>query len=262
MLPEFFESKIAWQVGETYSPELMRRTTNALENSGLFSSIHISHAEQAGEEGTLPMQICIKEAKHRHRLGLGYATDLGPGATAEWEHRNMRGMGERLSLVDVWAIKQEGFIRYVQPDFGVQGQDLIWKLELDREITKGFNEYSASASVIVERQWTDHLRTSWGGMFTLLRNTNSNNNRDFNLCKLPLQLLWNRANSLLDPTQGWTLHLKTTPALQTLAPVFAYTTHGATVTSYYPLDAEHRVVLAGKAAFGSIWGASKQSIPP
>jgi translocation and assembly module TamA len=264
VLPEFFNRKIAWQPGERYSPDLVDRTLNALEGSGLFSSIHLSHEETLEEDGTLTMQINVKEAKHRSLgFGIGYATDLGPGVNAEWEHRNMRGMGEKLSLVaNIWAIKQEGFIRYIQPDFAVQGQDLIWKAEVEHEKTKGFIESSASFSATIERQWTDHLRTSYGGMFTLLRNTHSNNNRDFNLFKLPMQLLWSRTNSLLDPTIGWTVHIKTTPALQTLAPRFAYSTHWMTATAYQALDADHRFVLAAKATLGSIWGASKHSIPP
>lgn len=264
VLPKFFEKKIAWCYGAPYSSALVERTLNALENSGLFSSIHISHDEAVDSHQTLPMHISVKEAKqHSIGFGIGYATDLGPGVSAEWEHRNMRGMGEKLSLVaNIWAIRQEALVRYIQPDFCISGQDLIWKAELEHEETKGFRESSASFSATIERQWTDHLRTSYGAMYTLLKNTHSNNNRDFQLIKLPLQLLWNRTNSLLNPTEGWIVHLKTTPTLQILRPCFAYCKQQFSASTYYALDAKQRFVIAAKATLGSIWGASDHTLPP
>lgn len=260
----FFYKKIFWKEGWQYDPKLVARTLNALEFSGLFSSINITHAETTLEDGSLPMQIVVEEAKQRSiAFGLGYTTDLGPGLNAEWEHRNVRGMGEKLSFVaNIWQIKQEGYVRYIKPDFCIPRQDLIWELEVEQEDTKGFREVSASISGIIERQLSDRLRISYGGMFTRLRNTHSDNNRNFNLFKIPTQLLWNNTNSLLDPTNGTTVHLKVTPALQTLAPDFAYTTNMITFTAYKPLDEDNRFVLAAKAAFGSIWGASEHSIPP
>lgn len=264
ILPCFFSRKIAWFPGECYNPDRVNRTINALEASGLFSSINITHDDTAQPDGSLPMHITIQEARHRSvAFGVGYATDLGPGFSAEWEHRNMRGMGEKLSVVaNLWQIKQEGFVRYIKPDFCCRGQDLIWKAELEHETTKGFREAAASLSGTIEIQLTDRLRVSYGGMYTWLRNTHSNNNRSFNLIKMPMQLMWNGTNSLLDPTIGNMVHLKTTPALQVLAPCFAYTTHEFTTTAYLPLDCSRRFVLAAKASFGSIWGASKHSIPP
>jgi translocation and assembly module TamA len=210
------------------------------------------------------MHINVTEAKHRSvGFGVGYATDLGAGVSAEWEHRNIRQMGERISVVaNVWQIRQEGFIKYLVPDFLISHQDLIWRAEVEHEITKGFHEVSGSFSGIIERQMTDRLRISYGGMLTILNNTHSNNNRNFTLVKAPMQLMYNKSNSLLDPTKGWTIHLKTTPALQTLSPTFAYCSHILTGTAYFPVDCDERLVLAGKATYGCIWGASRNSIPP
>lgn len=264
LLPVFFARKIAWQTGALYNPELVQRTLNTLELSGLFSSITVSHGDEVDEAGYLPMHIALKEAKHRSiGFGVGYATTLGFGANAEWEHRNITGRGDKLSLVaTVWQIKQEGFIRYVQPDFLCPRQDLIWAAELEHETVKAFKETSLSVSSTIEKQINDQLRISYGTMFTKLRNTHSDNNRTFSLFKVPLQLFWNGANRLMDPSSGFTFHFKTTPALQTQSPSFTYTTHFLSATAYQPLDANHHFVLAGKATFGSIWGASKHSIPP
>ena len=264
ILPIFFCRKIAWRYGASYDPYYVQRTFNALELTGLFSTINITNDNSVQEDGTLPMHIVVKEAKMRSiAFGIGYATDLGPGATFEWEHRNIRSLGEKLSFnINAWQIKQDGSIRYVQPDFLCARQDLIWTLEAEHEDVKAFREISYSFSGIFERQFNDNLRFSYGGMFTRLLNTHSNNNGNFNLVKVPLQIYWNKANSLLDPTEGMTLHFKTTPTLQTLSPCFSYSTNLFIATGYYPLDSEHRFVVAGKATLGSIWGANKHAIPP
>lgn len=264
ILPAFFAKKIAWCEGAYYSPNDVAKTLSALETSGLFSSINISHAESAEPDGSLPINILVKEARHRSiAFGVGYATDLGPGVSGEWEHRNIRGLGEKLRIVaNIWQIKQEGYIRYIKPDFGRPRQDLIWQAEVVHEITKGFRESAFNLSGTIERQINDRLRISYGGLFSRLRNSHSNNNRNFNLLKIPLQLMWINTDSLLDPKRGLSLHFRTTPAAQVLSPTFGYCTHLLSTTAYQPLDSRQRFVLAAKSTLGSIWGASDHRLPP
>lgn len=258
----FFGKKIAWQKGCVYNPRAVNRTINALEASRLFSSISITHDKEALEDGSLPMQIAVTEAKHRSiAFGLNYDTDLGPGLNAEWEHRNIRGVGEKLSLVsNIWLKKKEGTLRYVKPDFCLPRQDLIWSAEFQNLETRGFEESSFSLSGIIERQFTDNIGYSYGGMFKRLRNWDSDNNGSFNLVKTPLQIIWHKTNSLLDPTQGGIILLKSTPTLQTMKPQFAYSINTLTTSVYVPISS--RFVMAAKATLGSIWGTTKHSIPP
>lgn len=260
----FFCRKITWQQGCIYQPEQVARTLNALEASGLFSSINICHGDETDENGMLPMNIAVTEAKHRSiGFGLNYDTDLGPGLSAEWENRNLRGMGEKLSFVtNIWMRKKEGTLRYIKPDFCRPRQDLIWTAEVMNLETRGFEESSLSLSGVIERQWNDNIRFSYGGMFKRLRNWDSDNNGSFNLVKTPLQFMWHKTNSLLDPTNGSVVLLKSTPTLQTMSPRFAYSINTISGSLYLPLRKDQRFVLAGKATLGSIWGTSKHSIPP
>lgn len=264
LLPVFFERKIAWQKGCLYDPKLVQRTFNNLELSGLFSSINITHSEEALEDGSLPMHITVTEAKRRSiGFGLGYATDLGLGVNADWEHRNISGRGDKLSFAaNLWQIKQEGSLRYMLPDFLQPRQDLILAMELEHEEVKAFREVSFTISGIIERQLNDKWRVSGGTTYTRLRNTHSDNNRTFTLFKIPIQSFWNNADNLMDPSNGLTLHLKTTPTLQTESPAFFYTTNWLNLTAYKSLGCDNRVILAGRATLGSIWGAPRNSIPP
>ena len=260
----FFRKKLVWKEGCIYDPDKVARTLTALEASGLFITINITHDEKIDESNLLPMNIQVEEGRQRSiGGGLSYNTDLGIGGMGEWENRNIRGMGEKLSLkANVWQIKQEARILYVKPDFLYQNQDLLLQTEAGHEVTKGFTETWLSCSATLERRLYDNLRISYGGAYEWLRTTHSNNNREFHLIKSPFQLLWTNTNNLLEPTLGRTFHLKLTPSYQTLAPTFAYMVNLFTTTAYVPLDQKHRFVLAGKATLGTIWGSSKHSIPP
>lgn len=259
----FFRKKVAWDKGKLYSPCKVERTQSAIEASGLFSSINIVHGEEA-PNGCLPMEIQVIESKQRSiGAGLSYSTELGFGVLGEWEHRNFRGIGEKLSFkANIAQRAQEGTLLYVKPDFRCPGQDLLWLAELQHETTKGFRAFSLSLSGIIEKQVNDHTRISYGGMFKRLRDSHSDNNREFNLVKAPFQLRWSNANNILDPTWGQTLNIKITPSLQIIHPQFAYCINTISTGAYYPITKDHRYVLAAKATFGSILGEKRHSIPP
>jgi translocation and assembly module TamA len=260
---EFLYKKIAWRPGSQFDPCKIERTQNALEQTGLFKSISIENGDLA-DDGTLPVLIEFQEAKHRSiGLGAGYATERGLGAAFEWEHRNVRNMGEKLSLkTNLWKQQQEATVLYMIPDFLTAEQDLRFILDYEHQKTKGFTENSYSFSTLVERQLNEHMRISYGGMYKQLHDTRSDNDRDFNLIKAPLQFRFNNTNSLLDPTVGYSLNLKVVPSFQVFRPQFFYTINTLVSSFYLPITEDHRLCLANKITFGTILGANRYTIPP
>lgn len=261
---EFLRKKIAWQPGYFYNPLYVEQTQNAIEATGLFSSITIDHADSTTDDQQLPMEIDVIESKHRSiGWGLTYSTDWGPGVTAEWEHRNIGGMGEKLSLdADVWQALQRAKLLYVKPDFLRPAQDFLWIGEALHDKTKGFHESSFSISGIIERQLNHHVRISYGGMYKILRDTRSVPNGKYNLLKSPFYIRISNVNDIIDPTYGGTIHMKIIPTWQFLNKQFAYCINTITFTNYTPITWDHKYVLATRASFGAIWGSSRRTIPP
>jgi translocation and assembly module TamA len=66
----------------------------------------------------------------------------------------------------------------------------------------------------------------------------------------------------LDPTSGYSIHLKSVPSLQLKPPHFAYCPTTFISTFYLPFQEDHRFVVAGKLTVGSIFGTSRHTIPP
>lgn len=259
--PRFFKKRIRWHEGSKYEPCQVERTQDALEDSGIFSSVNISLGE-ADEYGFVPMEVSVVEAKQRSLgFGVSYTTQLGPGVTAEWDHRNLRGMGERLSVnLSIWERLKEASISYAIPYFGSRRQELIWLADVEEDITKGYTARSASVSGTIVRKLNVYSQISYGGMLKILKDTRSNNDRDFTLFKTPIQYRWSNADSLLDPRRGFSFDFKTTPSMQIFAPTFYYQTNVATLSTYYPLT--KNISLAGKVVVGSIFGSPEITIPP
>lgn len=260
----FFYKKLRWHQGNLYNPKELEKTQEALELSGLFRSVNITHAEKPAEGNLVPMEISVVEGKQRSiGFGLNYTTSLGPGISGEWEDRNILGEGQKLSIrSNIWHDLQEGAISYLIPDFGRQDQNLIWLLEYQRERTKSFTENALSFSGTIERKISEHLRISYGGMYKRLRSQRSDFNGTFDLLKIPLQLRWSNTDSILEPTKGATVQLRAIPSFQIFHPQFAYCINTFTGSYYQSLTKDKRHVFAAKLTVGSIFGANQHEIPP
>ena len=252
--------KIDWKEGDVYDADAVERTVAALEKTGLFTHITIKPASTSCDE--VPMIIEVAEAKHRTiGAGVGFTSQLGPGVNLEWENRNFRGRGETLSFkTHLWQRLQNASVLYLKPDVFSDGQNLIWKGEVQREVTEGFTEESWGLSALLERQISPRTEFSYGLAFKQIHDTRSDNNRLFTLLKTPLKLYYHKTDSLMDPTKGKTALVKVTPTMQILSPQFAYCITELTATKYIPLS--DFCVLAGKLSLGSIWGSSRKGIPP
>lgn len=262
--PAFFTKKIAWQRGEPFHPYLLERTQRAMEASALFSSIAIIPAENLDDDGTLPIRLDVVESKHRSlACGVGYSTLRYFGGVVEYENRNMREMGERLTLrTALWWNSYDGTLFYLIPDWYYRERDLLFLLKAYHESTKGYDEFSQSASIAIEQQVNSRLRCSYGIMGEFLRNTRSDNDGDFNLVKLPVTLKWTSVDDITDPKYGYSLYYRGVPTLQLLHNRFAYCINTLIMTAYQPLDANNRWILAFKCTLGCILGAKKRTIPP
>lgn len=260
----YFKKKIAWSKGCPFDPLKLLDTQNALEETRLFHSVNITYPDNLQGNNSIPMKIEVVEAKHRSvGAGVSYSTQLGPGVELEWEHRNVRGMGETLRAdANVLEKLQEGSFQYIQPGFWHRRQELIWKAQFTHEVTKGYKETAYSLSATVQHRLDKFTTLSYGAQVMELNNRGSDRNGSFHLLKAPLTLLRNRTDNMLDPSCGSSFFGKIVPTAQVLSPKFIYSINQATATYYQSLRGDCRLVLAIKGIIGSIIGSPRREIPP
>lgn len=260
---DFVLDKLGWTPGDVYDYRLVEKTQSKLVESGLFSTVQISHDQFPDEQDRLNLLIEIVESKHNTLdVGVTYQTVYGPGVTLGWETRNLSGMGRRLSLQgDATWDTHSGIASYIFPDFFCKGIDYLWQGQaMHMEITP-FNERSYNLINRFDIRFNDWMRMSIGVKGERLFVSQSVDNGNFWLLEMPLFLRWSSANSLLNPTKGNNVEYKAVPALNfnhNKDPfLYQKLTHGV----YFPLNDSHSIVLAQKITFAMMLSDNLSVVP-
>jgi translocation and assembly module TamA len=212
---KLFENKMSWKESEVYDTKLVDSTQKKLIDTGLFSSVIVSHDTAMNSQKELPMRIEATETKHKSiNLGASYQTFFGPGLTFGWENRNVSGMGRTLSLKgDVTARNHTGTATFFVPDWWKVDQDYVFQAQILQESVYTYHEHSYSLTQRIERRIGTRYRVSIGLELERLLVTNSVQNGTFSLLEVPLYFRFSSASNLLDPTAGTTLVVQLTPGV-------------------------------------------------
>ncbi|MBX7065686.1 MAG: BamA/TamA family outer membrane protein [Parachlamydiales bacterium] len=259
---KFVLDRISWDEGKIYSSDDVQHTQKRLLDSDLFSSVLISHDGHLDENGQLPMKMRLSEAKHRQiSLGVFYATVDGPGGIFTWTHRNLRGLGESVSLNGEFSKRYlAGTITYKKPDFWTEDQTLRAMGQIERQDITAYIAFLYRFATFIERKWDVKTNVSFGLEVQHINVADSASDGRYNLIDLPVFIRYNTSDDLLNPTKGYTIVYQ--PHL------FQSLDHGAqhfikqrlTTTFYLPLIKKW-FVFAGRFQFGSIAGAKQKNVP-
>lgn len=259
----YVEQKLEWKKGNTYSSHQVEETQKALMDSGLFSSVAISHGEIPSPDGELPMYVEIAESKHRSVYGgISYQTYYGPGVTAGWEHRNVGGMGQRLSIRgDLTKRSHSGTATYLIPNFCKIGQDYVWEGQAYYLNILPYSTRSYNLTNRFEKRFNKKARVAFGLEGEKLFVHNSVLNGDYWLIEVPIFFAYNGANNLLNPTSGFNFEYKATPSLSVGWRKKGYITHQFALSHYLPLIASHYLVIAQQISGGFFFSGNVDTIP-
>jgi translocation and assembly module TamA len=260
--PEFFTQATSWKQDEVYKQSLLQQTESELQQSGLFQSVQVTESDVLGDDWTLPVTVLVSEAKRRTiGAGVSYTTTIGAGITAEWEHRNIYGLGRTLSTyLAIWQRQRSARISYTIPNFVTHNQSLSLIGEYDQQSYLPFTSSAITLSAPIGRPLNSKTRIQMGPSWQLLESQGIIGHKIYHLAKLPGQLQWSSATPIADPTTGATFNLHLTPAYQYVAPSFSYLIHTSSFSMYFS-DESNICTLATKLSIGNVAGASKNTIP-
>jgi translocation and assembly module TamA len=261
---EFVQARLPWNAGEPFDGGKVDKGRRALIDSGLFSSVRVAHADALDGDGRLPMTVTVVESKHRSiGGGLTYSTSEGPGGKAFWEHRNLFGAGERLTL----TLEGGQTIQGATADFrkpGLTDPRLAWlgKLEAVHENFETYDARTVGGSGGAEYKLTDEVSVT--GQLSLEHSIIDDGVSEgtFTLLGTPLGITYDTTDDLLDPSKGTRLNFGTTPYVSVADSDVNFAVMRLTDSVYFPLEKEHHVVLAAWGRVGTIVGAdSTEELP-
>ncbi|WP_316862469.1 autotransporter assembly complex family protein [uncultured Cohaesibacter sp.] len=256
--------------GEIYHPQAIAKANRNLRVLNVFDSVIIKPASAIVADGSLPIEISVKERKFR-TIGAGVTMGNldGVGIEGYWVHRNLFGGAESLRVEgsvgnigqdDIKDLDYNAAIIFAKPGIIGPASKFTSKLATESTNSDAFEKRSVSGQIGLSYQWTDALSTSTSFKAEFARITDSSGTDSNLLFSTPIELEYDKRDSKLDPTKGFYLLLATEPTINSDASV-SFVKTSATLSAYQALDKAKRFVLAGKLSAGSILGASKSDIP-
>ena len=259
----YVQRRLPWQQGEPFDPRQLELARRRLVATGLFASVRVASGADVEEGDRLPVSIELRERPHRSiGGGVNYSTSEGPGASVFWEHRNLFHEDEdlRVRAENNFTLTSLG-ATYRDPDFLAADQDLLLTSRLREERTEAFVSTAVTASAAMEWHLTEAWRASAGLAFERSREEENNRQRSFTLVSTPLQAYQDTTDDLLDPTRGGRFTLAVEPALEALGSSLNFVHTELADTLYLHVRDDPRIILAGWARIGSIFGAETPELP-
>jgi translocation and assembly module TamA len=269
----YVERRLRWRQGDIYNAAEVEQTRRAMIESGLFSTVRITPMPDPANPGSALIGI---EATERARRsvggGVGYNTSQGAAAKVFWENRNLFGNAEYLRLSatggqQVYALN--GSFR--RPDVVVARQDFLASAEIADYTPTAYHSRRALATLGIERSFTRDLV---GGLAIQLGKANveqlaeepgiitaAQRTQRYALIAAPGYLRIDTTDSLLSPTRGYRAQLSITPTHIFSSGDLNYVLNEVSASTYRPLGADGRAVLAGRAAVASLDGPPLFELP-
>jgi translocation and assembly module TamA len=258
--------------GDLYQLSEVEDFRRALIATGLVSTVTLEPVASEDKPGVVDLATNITPAPLRTISGaVGYGTGEGLRSEVSWEHRNFFPPEGLIRLTGVMATQeQSGSITYRRNNFQRRDNVLNGQVALSNVDNSAFEARTFSVSGSIERQSNLIFQKKWNwsaGVELLasqerdIDGDNQTTSREtFFIGALPANLAYDGSDDLLDPTTGFRLSARISPEVSLQSGSFFYVRSQIDGSAYFPVS--EKIVLAGRARFGSIVGAGSNRIAP
>ncbi|MEL7465449.1 MAG: BamA/TamA family outer membrane protein [Pseudomonadota bacterium] len=261
----YLETYRTWEEGTPADPAELRAFQNELIATGLFDAASVDFPEEPPEGDTLPVEVRLEEAAPRTISGgVRYSTDVGPAVRGGFEHRNLFGANETITLEAIAGLEEQSLdTRYRIPQYARPGQDLVFGLNLRRIDDEAFEELGATPSFGIERELTDFLTVGAGGLLEFSRIKDIDGTENSYLVGAPLFAAFDSSDDRLDPSKGVRARLSVTPfaGAQGATPV-SFLILDANASTYFDLTGTQDYIFAVRGRVASILSGDLDVVSP
>ncbi len=275
--PGFIAYMAGVKAGEVFSPEELKTARERLLKLGVFSSVVVKGAKAQDPDGTLPVQIEVGERKFGfYGVGATYSNTEGAGANGYVGYRNLFGRAESIrldaSVSKIGADTISDSARPIDgPDYatslvfkkpGVLGPDSVYigSLEAKREQPLAYNRDSYAITSGVEYDIDKNQTVSAGvrGEYETIEDFLGK--RDYLLASVPVKYTFDSRDNELNPTTGFLASAMIEPTYSINDSV-SFAKARLDAATYYSLTSSDRYILAGRVAYGNVFGADLKDVP-
>lgn len=256
--------------GDTYMASDVEDLRRALVATGLVSSVTLT-PEDAGDNAHVDLDVNVTPAPPRTIAGeIGYGTGEGARIEASWQHRNFFPPEGAVTVRGVIGTQEQtGSLTFRRNNFKKRDQVLTGLLSVSNIKRDAFDARTVQLSGTIERQTNIIFQKKWvwsvGAELVASEERDSfsrltGGRRTFFIGALPTGLTYDGSDDLLNPTKGFRLGGRLSPELSFQDGTFGYLKAQLDGSVYQPMS--DRIVLAGRARLGTIFGSTVSQIAP
>ncbi|WMS44727.1 autotransporter assembly complex family protein [Acuticoccus sp. MNP-M23] len=256
--------------GEPFDPDDLQRARDQLRRLETFSAVRVLEADEIRDDGTLPITLQVSDRKRRvYGGGLKYSTIDGFGAEAYWRHRNLFGRAEKLQLearvggIDADDPNEYNYrvaATFIKPGLFTPYTDWVSTVYGEQLAPDTFRARTLGARTGLKHRFNRRLS---GELFAQVEASTIDQttvgNGDFLMASLPGAINYDGSNNEFNPSRGFRIGVRAEPFYEA-----SYNNIGliseTEASVYYGLGND-RLILAARAAVGSIVGAPQDQIP-
>lgn len=259
---DYLRQRLPFKTGDCFKTAALERAHLQLMQTSLLVRADIQPGQPVA--GRVPIAIRVAERVHRTlSAGVGFQSDNGVGLSLGWDHRNLMGRAENLSVESLLsATEQRIETTLTVPFFRQREQSLSLFNTAQRIDSDAFTSEQATLGVEIATLLSPHLRASIGFELEFSQVEENAQDGSFTLVSLPLSLNYDLRDNPLDPRRGWVMGAVVRPYqdlggagrefLQSTVAVSAY--HSFAQLPWQP-------TAALRLAMGSISGIPASQLP-
>jgi translocation and assembly module TamA len=276
-------SFIYTEPGDPYSPQTIDDMKKSIGRIEALSSVRIREGSSLDASGNLPLFVDVTERKLR-AIGASalYSTIDGPEVRAYWTHRNLFGGAEVLRVEGsvFYAGRTyteeplESFRDFKMSDFGGRfgyvfmkpalwgsRNDLVSNASISREKTISYVARRAGGEIGIRHRFSDMFSVQGTVKFDRGQTSDELGQVTYTLVGLPVSVTYDSTDNALNPSKGWRITATEAPYPTFLGSTVGINVFKANASTYWSIDEDGRYILAARAGFGTVAGASLDEIP-
>jgi len=270
---DFARDQLEISQGTRYHPAAIEKARQNLHNTGVFSSVRPKTAKKLDNQGQLPVDFVVVERPlHSTSIGAAFSTDVGGSFSSNWQHRNVMGRDEQITLnaavTQIGGNSTTGIgynlgLSFTKPDFLLRKQSFQAGIGAQKQNYIAYDQESIIIQTGLQRVLDKHWSAAAGLALEQATVAQEQTVRDFTLFSLPLTAKYTSVNNLLDPIKGFLGTFSVTPYQPLIGDdISTFVVIQASGSTYLDLGEPGRSVLALRGLLGNIQGAGQFSLPP
>lgn len=263
----YLATYVPWEIGETFNTSKLRTYQRALIGTDLFETVRVTPpATPPDAPGPVPLPITVEAIERPFRTvsaGALYNTDDGPSVTGSYEHRNLFGANETVTVAAELGLELQVFgVAYREPQYLRPSQDFFASFSVKREEDDAFDDLTGTLTAGIQRKLNPRWTVGFGGLLEASLITDQGDESTAFLGGIPLSATYDGSDDPLNPTKGARLNLEVTPFAGSFNDAFAsFLSLDATESAYYDITNEKDYILAARGRLGSILAGDLDDVP-